>query len=291
MTAIQMIPIKKIHVINPRARNKAKFGEIVTNMSKVGLKKPITVAPREGSGGEFDLVCGQGRLEGYVKLGETHVPAIVTSASSEDRHVMSLVENIARRAPDTLDLVRDIAALEQRGYTPTQISTKVAVTEGYVRGILRLHAKGEEILLAAVERGDMPLNVATEIAAAKDDDVKRCLAQAYEKGELKGKAVSKARAIVERRLAGGQRSSPRSGKRGPWKKMSVDDVVRAYKRSTQKQAQMVRKAQVCDQLLRLVCGAMRELARDEHFVTLLRAEGLDKMPKYLADQVKQRGAR
>jgi ParB family chromosome partitioning protein len=73
--------------------------------------------------------------------------------------------------------------------------------------------------------------------------------------------------------------------------MSVDDVVRAYKRSTQKQAQMVRKAQVCDQLLRLVCGAMRELARDEHFVTLLRAEGLDKMPKYLADQVKQRGAR
>jgi ParB family chromosome partitioning protein len=291
MTAIQMIPIKKIHVINPRARNKAKFADIVTNMSKVGLKKPITVTPREGSGGEFDLVCGQGRLEGFVKLGETHVPAIVTRASTEDCHVMSLVENMARRTPDTLDLVRDIAGLEKRGYSPAQIAGKVDVTEGYVRGILRLHAKGEEILLAAVERGDIPLNVATEIAAAKNDDVKRCLAEAYEKGELKGKAVSKARALVERRLAGGQRNSPRSGRRGPTKKMSVDDVVRTYKRSTQKQAQMVRKAQVCDQLLRLVCGAVRELARDEHFVTLLRAEGLDKMPKYLAEQVRQRGTR
>ena len=291
MTAIQMIPINKIRVLNPRARNKSKFAEIVTSMSTVGLKKPVTVAPRDSSGGAFDLVCGQGRLEALIKLGETHVPAIVKNVSLEDCYVMSLVENLARRTPDTLELVQDIAALEQRGYTPAQIVGKVGVTEGYIRGILRLHAKGEELLLAAVERGDIPLNVATEIAASKNEDVKRCLAEAYERGELKGKAVSKARSLVERRLAGTRRGPRRGGPRNVDKTLSVDDVVRAYKRSTQKQAQLVRKAQVCDQLLRLVCGAVRELARDEHFVTLLRAEGLDKMPKYLADQLKLRGTR
>jgi len=40
-----------------------------------------------------------------------------------------------------------------------------------------------------------------------------------------------------------------------------------------------------------VCTALRELARDEHFVTLLRAEGLDKMPKYLSEQLKNRTPR
>ncbi len=150
-----MIAINKIRVLNPRARNHANFAEIVTNVSKVGLKKPITVCPRAGSGGEYDLVCGQGRLEALARLGQTHVPALVVEATPEDRYIMSLVENIARRHPDSLDLVRSIAALEERGYNPAQIADKVGVTEKYVRGLLRLHAKGEEVLLAAVERGEL----------------------------------------------------------------------------------------------------------------------------------------
>ena len=157
-----MIPIQKIRVLNPRARNKARFGEIVANVSRVGLKKPITVCPRSGSAGEYDLVCGQGRLEAYGRLGQTHVPALIIEASSEDRYIMSLVENIARRHPGSLDLVRSIAALEQRGYTAAQISDKVGVTEKWVRDVLRLHAKGEELLLAAVERGELPIGVAAQ---------------------------------------------------------------------------------------------------------------------------------
>lgn len=291
MTTVQMIPISKIRVLNPRARNRAKFSDIVTNVSKVGLKKPVTICPRDGSGGEYDLVCGQGRLEALTKLGEVFAPSIVIHASAEDRYIMSLVENLARRHPDSLALVRDIAALEKQGYNATQISLKVGVSDSYARGILRLHAKGEECLLAGVQRGDLPLAIAIAISASKDDDVKKCLAEAYERGDLKGKAVARARAVVERRLANGKRATRGNSPRTPHKKVTTDEVVRAYKRSTQKQAQLVRKATVCDQMLRLVCGALRELTRDEHFVTLLRAESLDKMPKYLADQVRQRGAK
>lgn len=285
-----MIAINKIRVLNPRARNRARFAEIVTNVSKVGLKKPITVCPRAGSGGEYDLVCGQGRLEALAKLGETHAPALVVEATPEDRYIMSLVENIARRQPDSLDLVRSIAALEERGYAPGQIAEKVGVSEKYVRGLLRLHAKGEELLLAAVERGDLPIHVAVEIATTKDGEVKKCLAEAYERGELKGKAVSKARALVERRLANGKRTRGGGSGRGGGKRLSADDLVRAYKRSTQKQALLVKRAQVCESMLRIVGSALRELTQDEHFVTLLRAEKLDKMPKYLADQMKARSS-
>lgn len=122
MSTVQMIEITKIRVLNPRVRNKAKFSEIVTNVSKIGLKKLITVCRRAGSADEFDLACGQGRLEAYLSLGQTDVPALVRDATAHERYLMSLVENIARRPPDSLDLVRGIADLRKRGYSPQEIA-------------------------------------------------------------------------------------------------------------------------------------------------------------------------
>ena len=68
-------------------------------MNNVGLKKPITVSQRatEPDGTMYDLVCGQGRIEAILELGGSEVPAIVIDASPEERQLMSLVENIARR--------------------------------------------------------------------------------------------------------------------------------------------------------------------------------------------------
>src|ERR1700683_5229180 len=98
---VQMIPIDQINVLNPRSRNKIVFQSIVSNISNLGLKRPITVARRtEPVGGKpYDLVCGQGRLEAFMALGQTEIPAIVREASKEDCFLMSLVENVARRRP------------------------------------------------------------------------------------------------------------------------------------------------------------------------------------------------
>ena len=43
---IESILISEIRVVNPRARNKRTFQNIVANIGNVGLKKPITVARR-----------------------------------------------------------------------------------------------------------------------------------------------------------------------------------------------------------------------------------------------------
>lgn len=37
---IEMIPISRITVLNPRARNKRQHREIVNNIEKIGLKRP-----------------------------------------------------------------------------------------------------------------------------------------------------------------------------------------------------------------------------------------------------------
>ena len=45
---VAIIPIARINVINPRARNKRTHREIVDNIEAIGLKRPITVTERAG---------------------------------------------------------------------------------------------------------------------------------------------------------------------------------------------------------------------------------------------------
>ena len=115
---VEMIPINRITVVNPRVRNKRVFKEIIGNIAELGLKRPITVARRAEAGGPYyDLVCGQGRLEAYKSLGQHEVPALVVSANPEDCLVASLVENCARRQHRAIDLLQDIGGMKQRGYS------------------------------------------------------------------------------------------------------------------------------------------------------------------------------
>ena len=102
---IQQVPIDQITILNPRSRNKRLFNTIVANIDHVGLKRPITITPR--ADGKYDLVCGQGRLEAYQALGASSIPAIIIIATKEDRYLMSLVENIARRRHTTTELLKE----------------------------------------------------------------------------------------------------------------------------------------------------------------------------------------
>jgi len=81
---VEMIPVDRITVLNPRVRNKKIFREIISNIAELGLKKPITVTRREDNDGpRYDLVCGQGRLEAYQALGQLEIPALVVSVDTE----------------------------------------------------------------------------------------------------------------------------------------------------------------------------------------------------------------
>ena len=202
----QMIPVDLIDVINPRIRNKRGFRQIVDSISKVGLKKPITVS-RNGMGiseTPYRLVCGQGRLEAFISLGEREIPAIVIDVTEEDGLVMSLVENLARRKHRPLELLQDIGELRKRGYSDKEIAAKTGLSYEYVHSIRHLLEEGEERLLAAVETGQIPVSVAIDIAEAEEEGVQEALAQAYQKGLLRGKKLLIAKRLVEQRQRRGK---------------------------------------------------------------------------------------
>ena len=198
-----MIPISAITVLNPRVRNKKIFNELVTSIAHLGLKKPITVSARADQSG-YDLVCGQGRLEAFMALGQTEIPAVVLEASEEDCFVMSLVENLARRHHSPIELMRQIGALRERGYSVTEIAAKTDFSDEYVSAICFLLDHGEERLLAGIERGLIPTSVAMEIVRAKDGDMQEALAEAYEKKAIPGNQILAIRRIIELRNVKGK---------------------------------------------------------------------------------------
>ena len=62
MEGAEDIPVDRILVVNPRTRNRVKWLEIVASIKAVGLKRPLTVCPREEpdeAGHTYDLVCGR----------------------------------------------------------------------------------------------------------------------------------------------------------------------------------------------------------------------------------------
>lgn len=277
---VQDIPIEEIVVENPCERSEKTFRALVDSIGKVGLKKPITVA-RDDHGG-YRLVCGQGRMEAYLALGETRIPAIIVDANEIERLLRSIIENIARRQQRPLELLQDISTLRDRGYSDHEIADKTGLSFAYVHEIGELIANGEERLLIAVETGQMPLSVALYITRAEERDVQKALEAAYASGELRGKKLLEARRLVELRKRHGKHKGV-TRTTGSRTRMTSAALVNAYRAEAERQKDMINRAQVTRSGLLFLDAAFKSLLKDENFLTLLRAEGLDSLPRIVVD--------
>jgi|HubBroStandDraft_5_1064220.scaffolds.fasta_scaffold197987_1 ParB family chromosome partitioning protein len=277
---IELVPVARICIVNPRDRNRVAWLAIVASIRSVGLKKPIMVSRREAAdsdGNLFDLVCGQGRLEAFKELAEEYIPAIITEASRPDQYLMSLVENIARRAASNKSLFFEIRNLLERGYDGPAIAAKLGLNRNYVAGVVDLVAHGESKLIQEVESGKLPVSVAVAIANGNDEGIQRALADGYSSGEFRGSKLKAVRKLIKQR----------AGKEGPESPSSSDKsltgpaLVKIYRERIGEQQRLVARAEGVKERLLIIASAMRTLLADEDFRTVLQAEGLLDMPEQL----------
>lgn len=291
--AMEMIPIDRVNVLNPRVRNKRQHREIVDNIEAIGLKRPVTVRRRmDGEETVYDLVCGEGRLEAFRVLGESLIPAVIIDAAEDECLVMSLVENIARRQHRPIDIMQEIGSLHRRGYNDTEIARKLGCTASWINMVMVLIERGEERLLAAVETGLIPVSLAVDIARAESDDAQNVLIDAFETGKIKGKKVGVIRRMLDQRMR--RRKSLRDsglGRRGGSRKLTAADLLRLYQQEAEKQRLLVKKADFTQAKLMFVVEALKDLLSEEGFSTLLRAEGLLTMPRALNARIHGEAAR
>ena len=283
---IIMIPIERIRVLNPRPRDKKKFEQIIQSIKNLGLKKPIQVSLRsaeEGTEPGYDLVCGQGRMEAFLALGHKEIPAIVVEVSREERLLRGLVENMARRLPSRLALMNEIERLKADGYSNVEIGKKLDIADSTVGGYIALKKAGEERLLDAAINGKIPLGVAMDIAKADSPELQRELLKGFESKDLNQFAIRTVKRLIDqRRFVGKGRDTDADKKKS---RTNADSLINAFKRESQKQRLMVKKARLCDAKLVITVTALGKLLGDENFFNLLRAELLADIPQYLQDKL------
>jgi len=280
--SVHSIPIDEINILSPRARNAIIAEGIRKNIQSVGLKRPITVARRtdEKNGKKYDLVCGQGRLEAYIAAGEKEIPAIIRDVSREDAHIMSLVENIARRSCNSLELLQSIKYLKGLGYEDFDIAAKTNLGKEYIRGIIRLLEQGEEYLVNAVEKGRIPLSQALKIASENDTTVQKALTEAYESGALPGKKLIAIQRIISRRNHYGKGISPPKRKTAT---VSAETLIADYEKVVKEKKQLLSQSNYIKQILTYTAAALKQLLEDVHFTNQLKAVGMDDMPRHVIE--------
>ncbi|MBK3665066.1 ParB N-terminal domain-containing protein [Bradyrhizobium diazoefficiens] len=267
---IESIPIAAIKVLNPRERSRARLKEIVKSIGAVGLKRPVTASKREGGNG-YELAFGETRMEALSALGQTEIPAILVEASTEDCILMSLVENIARRRHSPVELVSDIGRLA-KAYKAPDIAAKLGVTQDFARAIAYLIKHGEDRLISAVERGIVPPALAIEIARASTPQLQGALLEAFVNGKHTSKQIEKMRKLVEQR----HRTSMKD--QFADEKISAASLVRAFRQEIERQEIVAKKADLTHARLVFLIGALRTLMNERMFTSLLREEGVDRLP-------------
>src|SRR5882724_10761173 len=131
----EMIPIDKIKVINSRTRDEAQFALNVQSIDAIGQIKDIRVNDKFlAKDGVYELICGEGRLNAQKRLGKTHIRAEVVTCTRKQAYLESLVENLARSRPGTMDFARELKSLHDEGWDYAKIACRsVEYTRQYIK--------------------------------------------------------------------------------------------------------------------------------------------------------------
>src|SRR3954468_11742305 len=130
----EMIPIENIKVINSRTRDESQFVMNVQSIEAIGQIKDIRVNDKFlAKEGVYELICGEGRLIAQKRLGRTHIRAEVVTCTRKQAYLESLVENLARSRPGTMEFARELKHLNDEGWDYGRIARVACHTAEYVR--------------------------------------------------------------------------------------------------------------------------------------------------------------
>lgn len=118
VASVKALPVDQVHTVDQvRTRNgfdKTSISQLADSLAKHGMLQPIIVRPDPEADEGFIVIAGHRRLAAAKLAGFDHVPAIVTTAETQNAFEVQLLENIQREnltLADTADAVRKLAAV------------------------------------------------------------------------------------------------------------------------------------------------------------------------------------
>lgn len=271
------IPVDQVKVINSRNRDKEQFEMNVESIDSVGLLKPIRVNDKflERSG-MYELICGKGRLLAHQKLGRDNVWAEVVTCTRKDAYLQSLVENLARTKPGSMDFARELKRMHDEGWNYEQIGRVAGHEPGYIRLFIRLVEQGEERLIHGVDTGVFPIKFAIQVSSTDDAQLQNVLMDAFDEGVVTTNNFAQARRIITQRARENRKSASKN-------QYTVNQLVQDIAETTKVKASYVREAKTKENRFMTLLNGINALWQDAEFLQLLREEQLDLRPELAGD--------
>lgn len=224
--------------------------------------------------GTYELVCGEGRLLAHRRLAKTEIVAEVIDCGREEAYLLSLVENLARVPAEILWFGREMKRLRDSGMPIDELARIVGKPPSQISGIVTLVERGEVRLLQGVERGEIPISFAVEIARSEGAETQRLLLDAFDQGLVGFASLRAIRRLIEDRKLG----PPSPGTEAPEGTYTVEDLRRDIVRTTREKNSFVRETSQKESRLILLVEGLKTLRSDPPFLEILRTEGLSELP-------------
>lgn len=272
----EMIPIDKIKVINSRTRDEGQFVLNVQSIEANGQLKDIRVNDKfVAKDGFYELICGEGRLIAHQRLGRTHIRAEIVTCTRKQAYLESLVENLARSRPGTMEFARELKNLRDEGWEYEQIARVACRSVEYIRQYIRLVENGEERLIQGVEQDVFPISFAILVAQADDASIQNVLMDAFDQGIVNSQNFARARAIIGSRMDRRRRRD----RHGPASDYTVATLTSDIANATQSKDSYVHEVQGKEGRLFMLLDGVAALWKDTDLLELLKAEGLGQRPE------------
>ena len=272
----EMIPIENIKVINSRTRDESQFALNVKSIEAIGQIKDIRVNDKfMAKDGHYELICGEGRLIAQKRLGKTHIRAEIVTCTRKQAYLESLVENLARSKPGTMDFARELKNLHDEGWSYAQIAQVACRSAEYIKQYIRLVENGEDRLIQGVEQEVFPISFAILVAQSDETGIQNVLMDAFDQGIVNCENFAKARAIINSRSVRRRKKGDHEGK----PEYTVASLTHDIANATQAKDSYVREVQGKERRVFALLDGMATLWKDNDLLQILTDEELDKRPE------------
>lgn len=185
-TKVEVVEIKidEIKYFVRRSRAQGAYARLKESISAVGLKQPIQVRDitkwshsdrRRNDGGlyNYELICGQGRLQAFRELELPKIPAMIIDVPEEEIVGRFLAENVMRKRLSWFERAQLVKQDIERGIGVEEIKNKYFVTTGHVYKYLRTLGHASSKLMKEGEIQKLSMNDAEALTSldAKDQEI------------------------------------------------------------------------------------------------------------------------
>ncbi|OIO18869.1 MAG: hypothetical protein CO029_03370 [Candidatus Magasanikbacteria bacterium CG_4_9_14_0_2_um_filter_41_10] len=145
----------------------AEMEQLVASIKKHGVMQPITVTEKEDGG--YEIIAGERRFRASTIAELPTIPALVRSATEQEKLELGLIENIQRQDLNSIEEAFAYQRLtDEFGLTQQEIADQVGKSRPLIANTIRL-LDLPEIIQKALINGHLSVGKARALLSLKDE--------------------------------------------------------------------------------------------------------------------------